>query len=147
MRLYTIGFTQTTAENFFGKLRSAGVARLMDTRTRRDGQLSGFAKVPDLLHFLGRLTDCTYQPMPSLAPPSEMLKSYRSKLWTWEQYADLYRGLLRERKPERDIGSAVLDRACLLCSERSSHRCHRRLAAEYLQETFAAEVEIELIHL
>jgi hypothetical protein len=29
MEIYTIGFTQTTAERFFGRLKMAGVQRLM----------------------------------------------------------------------------------------------------------------------
>jgi uncharacterized protein (DUF488 family) len=32
VEIYTIGFTQTTAEHFFGRLRAAGVQRLLDVR-------------------------------------------------------------------------------------------------------------------
>lgn len=147
MILYTIGSAQTSAEDFFGKLSDAGVTRLIDTRLHSGGQLSGFAKVPDLLYFLRRLTECAYLPMPSLAPTSAMLQSYRRRLWSWAHYADTYTRLLRERKPERDLGSSVIDNACLLCSEHSPSRCHRRLAAEYLQEVFAAQITLEVIHL
>lgn len=34
MEIYTIGFTQTTAERFFGRLKAAGVRRLLDVRLK-----------------------------------------------------------------------------------------------------------------
>ena len=32
MKLYTIGFTKKNAEQFFGKLKQAGLTRIIDTR-------------------------------------------------------------------------------------------------------------------
>lgn len=32
MEIYTIGFTQTTAEHFFDRLKQASVTRLLDVR-------------------------------------------------------------------------------------------------------------------
>jgi uncharacterized protein YeaO (DUF488 family) len=145
--LYTIGFTRTTAEEFFGKLRAAGVERVIDTRVRRDGQLSGFAKVPDLPYFLDRLAACDYEAVPSLAPTPALLKAYRDKQLTWDEYAQAYRELLQERRPEHDIDVALLDRGCLLCSEHSPERCHRRIAAEYLRDAFAGRAAIGVVHL
>jgi uncharacterized protein (DUF488 family) len=147
LKLYTIGFTQTTAETFFGRLRSAGIVTIIDTRIHRDGQLSGFAKVPDLPYFLERLEGIAYQAFASLAPSPAMLKSYRDKLVSWDEYAELYRQLLRERQPEKEIQLVALDRACLLCSEHTPERCHRRLAAEYLREKLASQADVEIIHL
>ena len=48
MEIYTIGFTQTTAEHFFGRLKAAGVQRLLDVRLNNSSQLAGFAKAKDL---------------------------------------------------------------------------------------------------
>lgn len=48
MEIYTIGFTQTTAERFFKRLADAGVARLLDVRLNNTSQLAGFAKAADL---------------------------------------------------------------------------------------------------
>ncbi len=50
--LCTIGFAGKTAEEFFSLLTQAGVKRLIDIRENRHGQLSGFAKYPDLSFFL-----------------------------------------------------------------------------------------------
>jgi uncharacterized protein YeaO (DUF488 family) len=106
VKLYTIGFTRTTAEEFFAKLRGAGIVRVIDARIRRDGQLSGFAKMPDFEYFLTKLTSSVYQQSPSLRPTPELLKSYRDKALSWDQYAEAYRNLLRERRPEREYARA-----------------------------------------
>jgi len=147
MNLYTVGFAQTTAEDFFGKLRAAGIKRVIDTRVHRDGQLSGYAKIPDLQYFLRILTDSVYQECSDLVPTATMLKAYRNKVLTWDQFADLYRNLLLERKPERVLRMADIDQACLLCSEYSSNYCHRGLAAKYFQDVFSNQEKVEIIHL
>ncbi|WP_244506464.1 hypothetical protein [Pararhizobium polonicum] len=51
----TIGFTQSTAANFFGRLRQAGVKRVLDIRLHNTSQLAGFAKAADLPFFLKEL--------------------------------------------------------------------------------------------
>ncbi|HYZ17447.1 MAG TPA: DUF488 domain-containing protein, partial [Candidatus Acidoferrum sp.] len=142
LTLYTIGFSGTSAEAFFGTLRGAGIARVIDTRIHRHGQLSGFAKAPDLPYFLEHLAACAYVPMPSLAPTPELLHLYRTKLLGWPEYADAYLALLRDRKPEREIDIATLSQACLLCSEHTPETCHRRLAAEYFRDVFDGQIEI-----
>ncbi|MEA2719615.1 MAG: hypothetical protein QOJ39_1479 [Candidatus Eremiobacteraeota bacterium] len=147
MTLYTIGFTKTTAEEFFTRLRRANVKIVLDARLQRDGQLSGFAKVPDLPYFLDRLTGSAYEAVTALAPTASLLKPYRAKQLSWDEYAQAYRELLHERRPERGIDIALLDRACLLCSEHSPERCHRKIAAEYLRDAFAPLAQIEIVHL
>ena len=147
MKLFTIGFTRTTAEDFFGKLRVAGIARVIDTRIHRDGQLSGFAKMPDLEYFLTKLTASAYESSPDLMPTAELLKAYRDKVLSWEQYSKSYLNLLRERRPEEGYVSGGLDRACLLCSEHEPNRCHRRLAAEYLRDVLGGQTVVEITHL
>jgi uncharacterized protein (DUF488 family) len=147
MKLFTIGFTQTTAEAFFGKLRDAGVLRVVDTRIHRDGQLSGFAKYPDLPYFLSQLTNSTYEQRIELAPTPAMLKAYRDKQLSWDEYAESYRQLLLDRKPEQNLEFANLQHACLLCSEHKPDKCHRRLAAEYLRDAVSACADLQIIHL
>jgi hypothetical protein len=48
VEIYTIGFTQSTAEHFFGRLAKAGVRRLLDVRLNSRSQLAGFAKAQNL---------------------------------------------------------------------------------------------------
>ena len=59
MEIYTIGFTQTTAEHFFGRLKAARIQRLLDVRLNNSSQLAGFAKARDLPYFLHELVGAT----------------------------------------------------------------------------------------
>lgn len=146
MKLYTIGFTQKRAEEFFKLLRQNGIQRLVDIRLRPGGQLSGFAKQEDLPYFLKRLAnDCQYVHTPDLAPSKEILDAYRSTS-NWELYAKRFEALMDERNIP-----AILDRAefettlsCLLCSEATPEHCHRRLVAERLASHWT---NVEIVHL
>jgi len=51
INLYTIGFTQKTAEIFFETLISAGVTQIIDTRLNNISQLAGFTKRNDIVSF------------------------------------------------------------------------------------------------
>jgi hypothetical protein len=127
-------------------LRDARVVTLIDTRLRTGGQLAAFAKMPDLAYFARELAGIEYRSEPLLAPTAELLDAYRGKALSWEAYAAAYRALLADRAVEREIGADVLERACLLCSEASPARCHRRIAAEYLAAALP-EAAIEIAHL
>lgn len=145
MKIYTIGFTQKTAEQFFGLLRSHQIQRLVDIRLRPDGQLAGFAKKNDLVYFLQELANgCQYIHMPELAPTSEILDEYRADK-DWEKYLLRFHQLLDDRQiPEALIRvDFETTPSVLLCSEASPEHCHRRLVAERL----AAAWDMEIVHL
>ncbi len=132
MKIYTIGFTKKSAEEFFGLLRENGVRRLVDIRLRPGGQLAGFAKQDDLRYFLRELANgCAYVHMPELAPTEEMLEAYRREK-DWELYTVQFQKLLEGRNiPDSlDRKSFEQDPSCLLCSEASPQHCHRRIVAE-----------------
>jgi uncharacterized protein (DUF488 family) len=143
VKLYTIGFTQSSAEQFFERLAAAGVREIFDTRAHRDGQLSGFAKADDLRFFLRKLVGVRYRVAAELAPPNDMLRAFKARRMTWSEYARAYSELLESQRPIFD--ESVLDHACLLCSERTHERCHRALAASYL--VAHAGGPIEIVHL
>ena len=63
--LCTIGFAGKTAEEFFQLLESAQVEKVIDIRQHREGQLSGFAKHPDLAYFLEKVARIGYSHEPS----------------------------------------------------------------------------------
>ena len=145
MKLFTIGFTKSTASAFFSRLRDAGVARVLDTRANRSSQLAGFSKEADLKFFLSAITSIDYQVANILAPDKTLLKAYRSRELDWDEYARRYVAALSAKKVEQHFrDSHLLDHACLLCSEHEPDQCHRRLAAEYLRE---ASGNIEIKHL
>ncbi len=86
MNLYTIGFTQKTAKQFFGLLADHGVERLVDIRINPSGQLSGFARREDLPFFLHELAGgCQYVYLPILAPTKELMNEFRENK-DWQQY-------------------------------------------------------------
>jgi len=130
----TIGFAGKTAEQFFSLLTQAGVRRVVDIRENRSGQLSGYAKHPDLEFFLARIAGIDYGHEPLLAPTPEMRKAYR-KIKDWPQYEATFLALMRERgfpgSVELPVSAGTL---ALLCSEAGPEKCHRRLVAELLAE-------------
>jgi uncharacterized protein (DUF488 family) len=146
MKLYTIGFTQKRAEEFFGLLREHGVQRVVDIRLNPNGQLAGFAKKEDLPYFLRELADgCEYVHMVELAPTKEILEAYR-KDGDWERYVERFERLMDERGIPDTLDRSAFERlvSCLLCSEPSPHHCHRRLVAERLKRRWA---DVEVVHL
>ena len=133
MEIATIGFTKHSAESFFGRLRRAGTRHLVDVRLNNVSQLAGFAKRDDLKFFLSEIVGASYSHEPQLAPSSETLIAYRNKEMTWEDYEKRYLDLLAHRAVENHLDVDLFRKGVvLLCSEQTSERCHRRLAAEYL---------------
>jgi uncharacterized protein (DUF488 family) len=133
MRIFTLGFTHKSAEDFFGRLRKAGVKRVLDVRLNNISQLAGFSKRDDLAYFLRRILGAGYEHATSLAPTQAMLDNYKKRDGGWEEYREQFLELMQARRIEEHFTSATLDDACLLCSEDKPHFCHRRLVAEYLQ--------------
>jgi uncharacterized protein (DUF488 family) len=146
--LFTIGFTQKTAEQFFGLLQGAGVQKLIDVRENRVGQLAGFAKYPDLAFFLHRIAGISYDYQPIFAPSPEIRDAYR-KLHDWAQYEKSYAELMVQRRVLEQVHAAAFEgRVALLCSEAEPEKCHRRLVAEMLAEYWISQGHhIEVKHL
>jgi len=130
--LCTIGFTGKTAEEFFVLLQDAGVEQVIDIRQNRSGQLSGFAKDPDLRFFLQKIAGIAYTNEPLLAPPPELLKSYRGNK-DWPAYETAFLTVMKERGvPCKLDTSSWPAKVALLCSEPGPEKCHRRLVADLL---------------
>jgi len=144
IKLYTIGFTKKNAEKFFGLLKSNEVNKIVDTRINNTSQLSGFAKGNDLKFFAKELNNINYQHNLDFAPTKELLSKYRKGEMTWGKYEQEYLDLLDFRKVSKKIDIKNLHKNCLLCSEHTAEKCHRRLLAEYFQEV---NNDVEIIHL
>jgi uncharacterized protein (DUF488 family) len=144
MKIFTIGFTKKSAEEFFTKLRRAGVKRLVDVRLNNVSQLAGFTKRDDLRYFTKAVCGIDYVHLPTLAPTQDMLNEYKKKGGDWFVYEKKFLDLMAKRRIEETIPKEVLDGACLLCSEDKPHHCHRRLVAEYLSEKWG---EIDIQHI
>ena len=135
MEVYSIGFTQKTAEQFFGLLKGAGIRRLLDVRLNNVSQLAGFAKREDLRYFLREICGAEYLHEPLLAPTQELLDSYKKKKGEWAEYEREFLKLMKERAVEKKLERAIFGvPTALLCSEATAEHCHRRLVLEYLIE-------------
>jgi uncharacterized protein (DUF488 family) len=144
MRLFTLGFTKKSAEEFFGRLERSGASRLVDVRLNNVSQLAGFTKKDDLRFFTEAICGVPYLHLPILAPTQAMLDGYKKAKGGWEAYERPFLGLMAERQVERALSREQLDGACLLCSEDRPDHCHRRLVAEYLKRHWA---DVEIVHL
>lgn len=144
MRLFTIGFTKKSAEEFFNLLEKNNVDKIIDTRINNVSQLAGFAKGKDLEYFSRKILNIKYEHSKSLAPTKDLLARYRKGSISWDNYEKEYIKLIEERQILNNLDLAQLENACLLCSEHDPHHCHRRLLAEYIQDKFPT---IEIIHL
>lgn len=142
VRLFTIGFTGKSAEQFFGHLQRAGVRVLIDTRLNNVSQLAGFTKRRDLEYFLNAIAGIGYVHDTELAPTADLLGAYKKKQIDWPEYERRFNALLERRAPEARRRPAEFDRACLLCSEPTPEHCHRRLVAERLVRVWP-EVHVE----
>jgi len=145
MKIYTIGFTQKSAEQFFGLLKSNGIQKIIDIRVHPGGQLAGFAKGRDLAYFLRELANIEYVHLTELAPTEELMKSYRADkdAAAWEAG---YRKLLDERGMPAGLDRAMFEGkvCCLLCSEAEAAQCHRRIAAEVMKREWG---DVDIVHI
>jgi uncharacterized protein (DUF488 family) len=145
VEIYTIGFTQTTAERFFSRLAEAQVERLLDVRLNNSSQLAGFAKAKDLPYFLRELVGASYEHEPMLAPTQAMLDEYKKRKGVWSNYETQFFDLLKSRRIDTVLSAADFERrTALLCSEATAEQCHRRLVCEYLAQHWPS---VRAIHL
>jgi uncharacterized protein (DUF488 family) len=144
INLFTIGFTQKTAQKFFDDLQKAGVKRVIDTRLNNVSQLAGFSKKADLEYFLKVIGGIDYVHVLDLAPTQDILDEYKKKKVDWTIYEQKFRQLISSRRIETKVSPDVINNACLLCSEAKPHNCHRRLVAEYLKDKWG---NVNICHL
>ncbi|KUG23438.1 hypothetical protein ASZ90_006744 [hydrocarbon metagenome] len=143
-KIFTIGFTKKTAEEFFTRLIRVEVKRVIDIRLNNVSQLAGFAKRDDLRYFLRTIGSMDYIHYPDLAPTQEILDNFKKNKGSWQIYERDFLELLTSRQVENKIKPDLLNDACLLCSEEKPTQCHRRLVAEYFQVKWG---NVKIFHL
>lgn len=144
INLFTIGFTKKNAKTFFSLLKEHGVKKLIDVRLNNVSQLAGFTKQDDLKYFLNELCNIDYYHFEQFAPTEDILKRYKKKEISWKQYEMEFNALIAQREIENEVSFDLLNNACLLCSEPTAEKCHRRLVAEYLAKFYPRS---NIIHL
>ena len=145
MTIYTLGFTQKNAAEFFELIRKNGIEILIDIRLNNKSQLAGFTKGTDLAYFLKEICNCKYVHCTEFAPTKEILDDYKKGRINWNEYEKLFIPLMIKR----DVLDIYIkkfgdyNKVCLLCSEPTPEKCHRRLLSEYLKQ----KIDAEIIHL
>lgn len=135
MNLFTIGYTQKSAEEFFTLLTKNSVKKLIDIRLNNTSQLAGFANVKHLPYLL-KLHNIGYEYKTEFAPTKELLKGYQDENIDWKEYEKQYNQILIDRDILKNISLSEFEDVVLLCSEPTAEQCHRRLAAEYIAKYF-----------
>lgn len=149
IKIYTIGFTKKTAEEFFSLLKSNEIKLLYDVRLNNSNQLAGFSKGNDLEYFLDKLVSIDYIHDIRFSPTKEILDDYKKKNITWHEYEIKFNDLLKSRKIDMVIKKELLTKLngiCFLCSEEKADQCHRRLVAENIKNTLN-DIDINIIHI
>jgi uncharacterized protein (DUF488 family) len=118
VEVYSVGFTNKTADQFFGLLKSAGIRRLLDIRPNNVSQLVGFANRKDLQYFPREICGAEYVHEALLATTNEILDDYKQRRGGWEAHVHRFRALMADRCSEEKLEpSALAVPTALLCSE------------------------------
>lgn len=148
MKLFSIGFTRKTAEEFFGLLKDNEIDCLVDIRLNPNGQLSRFAFEQDLPFFLSRLVNgCEYVHRVDLAPRKELIKEVRTKGSAMSKDYRLFEKEFNQYLMEKSYIENFCERfgkyqnVVLLCSEPTTEKCHRRLVCDMLLSRFGNDIE------
>ena len=142
MDIYTMGFTQKNAEQFFGKILDNKIELLVDVRLNNQSQLAGFTRGKDLAYFLRAICNCDYDHDTIYAPTKEILQAYKKEEIVWGEYEVRYNDLIDRRRVAHDFKKNYekYSRVLLLCSESTPEYCHRRLLAEYLVQELGGNI-------
>lgn len=142
-RIYTIGHSTRTLEEFVALLREHGVGRLADVR-----RYPGSRRYP---HFSGESMAISlpqhrilYEHFPSLGGRRRPAKSSPNGAWENEQFQG-YADHMATDEFQAAVDALVLSgapRTAVMCAEAVPWRCHRNLLADELVRR-----EIEVVHI
>jgi len=143
-RIYTIGTSEKSLEEFIKLLRENGITEIIDVRRKNDSQLLGFSRMRDLRYILD-LHNIKYVHALEFAPSENLLKKYR-KSKNWEEYVTEFNSEMQRRNLKETIEKILNsnENIALLCSEGKPDKCHRRLVAEFLRKF---RPELEIVHI
>jgi len=136
VQIFTIGYTEKSARDFFDLIKANKIDTLIDVRLYNNTQLAGFSKSRDLEYFLAELCDCGYVWAKQFAPSPSLFNDYKNGQIDWAGYEAVYRAFLNAH-PCLDFFRLYQGKGiCLLCAEDTPECCHRRLLAEKIAEEY-----------
>ena len=86
IKIYTIGFTKKTAEQFFSILNDNHIDIVVDVRLNNSSQLAGFSKYPDIEFFLDKICSIGYKHDLHFAPSESTLTRYKLKYYHYSLF-------------------------------------------------------------
>lgn len=143
MKLFTIGYTQKSAEELFNTLKKNNVKKVLDVRLKNANSYCFYTHKRNFA-FLLSLIGIEYEHKGNWAPTEWLLDGFKNKKISWNQYVVEFNKLIGDRNIIRGVKAEDLDGCALLCAEATPQMCHRRLLAEFFQKNLS---EIEVIHL
>ncbi len=144
MEVYTAGFTKWLAEDFFEKLNTLNINKLIDIRLRPNSQLSGFTREVNFSYFLKKLSHVEYEHQINLAPTKDLLNKRRKNNLSWQEFESEYLNLLTEDILEYCFKEISKQNILFLCSESEPQFCHRRVLTDKL---LSLNSELKVTHL
>ncbi len=143
-KIFTIGFTKKTAQVFFGLLEKNKVNTILDIRLNNTSQLAGFSKFPDIKYFLDELCAIDYISDVKFAPTEQILKDFKAKKISWDDYVLKFNELMSIRNIneyiKKEYGNSAYGNICLLCSEEKPTNCHRSLVAKCFSKVLGGTI-------
>jgi uncharacterized protein (DUF488 family) len=141
-KVYTIGYEGKDIDEFVEELLENGIERLIDVRDRPLSRKNGFSK-NSLMKIL-KEEGIEYKLFSELGAPKEARDELKSKLLSFDEFAEIYRNYLKERMDElRALELYVSSKkSALMCFEADWRCCHRSIIAEFLEKD-----GFEVIHL
>ena len=145
MKLYTIGYSDKSAEEFFRLIQENNIECLVDIRIYPNHNGAKYATKRDLPYLLKELASCDYEYLADLAPTPKLLDDFH-KDGDWEKYVRGFTKLLDERNIPHSLDKILFEEqtCCLMCFEATPEQCHRRLTVERMQKYWR---DVEIVHL
>lgn len=142
MKIFTIGFTQKSAQKFFELISKNEIDLLLDIRLNNKSQLAGFSKGDDLKYFLHTITQTNYIYAEEYAPTKQLMDGAKGGKISRTIFEESYRDIVLSRNALNDFKEKYKGgkNICLLCSEVKAEECHRAVLADMLHEKYGFEV-------
>lgn len=132
-RVWTIGYEGHDPESFVGKLRAAGIQRVVDVRELPLSRKAGFSKSA-LAMGLSK-AGMAYSHVKALGTPRAVRHAYKAGGGFEAFRADYLAHLARNEPAVAELEEvARKERCALLCVEAEVETCHRALLAEVLAQ-------------
>ena len=137
MKIFTMGSSGKTAEEFFNNINQNKIELLLDIRLHNHSQLLGFSKGTDLEYFLDKISSCKYEHDERFCITEEVLSEYRKKIIDWKEFEKHYLELIEKRNMVSLFNEKYgkYENILILCSSKNLDTCHSVLLANKLAKT------------